>query len=62
MKQHRFDPLSFTFGLSFAAAALLLSVEGLDFGAPGLRWLAAGGLLLLGILMIATSRTGSRER
>ena len=62
MKPHRFDPLSFTFGLFFAAASLLLGVEHLDVAAPGLRWLVAGGLLLLGILMIATSRTGSRER
>lgn len=60
MKPHPFDPISLTFGLFFAAASLLLSIENFDFGAPGLRWLAAGALLLLGVLMIATSRTRSR--
>ena len=55
MSRHRFDPLSFTFGLFFAAAALLLNLD-TYLAVPGLRWLVAAALVLLGVLLIATSR------
>jgi hypothetical protein len=62
MKRHRFDALSFSFGAAFAALSIVLSVQPLEFGAPSLRWVAAGFLLLLGALLILTSRTRSRDR
>jgi hypothetical protein len=61
MKRHNFDPLSFTFGVLFAAASFSLWVGRFNFGAPSIRWAAAAFLLLLGGLLIATSRTGSRD-
>jgi hypothetical protein len=61
MKRHNFDPLSFAFGLAFAVVSLALSVGGFHFGAP-LRWVGAGFLLLLGILLLATSRTAAKEK
>jgi hypothetical protein len=62
MKHHRFDPVSFTFGLLFALVAAGLSIGGLDFGAPAIRWIGAGFLLLLGILLMTTSRTANKDR
>ncbi|HYZ93002.1 MAG TPA: hypothetical protein VFA34_11540 [Actinomycetota bacterium] len=61
MKPHRFDALSFTFGLTFAIVAVLLSVPRLNFDAFGLRWVGAGFLLLLGLLLILTSRSRGRD-
>ncbi len=60
MKPHRFDPLSFTFGLIFVVAAGILPL-GLELGASRLKWIAAAVLLFLGVLMITTSRTGPRD-
>lgn len=61
MKPHRFDPLSFTFGLVFAALSILLTFPRFDFDAFGFSWVAAGVLLLIGIAMIATSRSRDRK-
>lgn len=61
MKPHRFDPLSFTFGLVFAVLAVLLAFPRIDFNVFGFSWVAAGFLLLLGILLIVTSRSRDRE-
>lgn len=61
MNQHRFDALSFSFGAAFAAIAIFLSVGRVEFGEPGLRWILAGFLLLLGALLVLTSRTRSRD-
>jgi hypothetical protein len=62
VRRHRFDPVSFAFGLAFLALSLLMSSGEFDLRFGLVRWLAAGFLLLLGVLMIATSRNGSRDR
>lgn len=59
MKRHPFDPLSFFFGITFVLLAGALSFEGLDLDTPVLRWVGAGVLLLLGIVMLVTSKTGT---
>lgn len=59
MKRHPFDPLSFAFGIAFVLLAGALSFEGLDLDMPVLRWVGAGVLLLLGIVMLVTSKTGT---
>lgn len=61
MKPHRFDPLSFTFGLVFAALTVLLAFPHINFDVFGFSWVAAGVLLVVGIAMIATSRSRDRE-
>ena len=59
MKRHPFDPLSFVFGVVFVALAGALSIQGIDFDTWGLRWIGAGALLLFGVLMLITSKTGT---
>ncbi len=61
MKPHRFDPLSFSFGLAFAVISVLLTLPRIDFNKFGFSWVAAGFLLLIGILIIVTSRSGPRD-
>lgn len=55
MKRHAFDALSFVFGAVFLVLAGALSVEGLDVGPTTLRWIGAGILLVLGVMMLLTS-------
>jgi hypothetical protein len=62
MKRHRFDPISFSFGLAFVAMTVLLSAGSVDLAAPGIRWIGAGFLLLLGLLLVLTSMTRSDDR
>ena len=63
MKRHRFDPLSFIFGFIFLALAAVLTLEGsfeID-GAGWLKWVAAGVLLVVGVVMLVGTRSTSRE-
>ncbi|MEX2540030.1 MAG: hypothetical protein WD646_15400 [Actinomycetota bacterium] len=62
MRRHAFDVLSFVFGLVFLAASGLLSARDVDLYGPGLRWIAIGGLMLLGLGMLIGSRTRSEDR
>ena len=52
MKSHRFDPISFTFGVVFIGLAVALSIDNIDIAGPSLRWIAAGTLLVLGLVML----------
>jgi hypothetical protein len=61
MRRHRLDPISFTFGLTFLALTALLTAGSIDLATPGLRWIGAGFLLLLGILLVVTSATRSDD-
>lgn len=62
MKRHSFDPSSFVFGVAFIAVAVGLSAEIFDLGPQMLRWLGAGVLLLLGTLLLVTSRSRDADR
>ncbi len=42
MKRHGFDPISFVFGLVFAALALLLATERFEETEVGIEWIGAG--------------------
>jgi hypothetical protein len=61
MKRHRFDPLSFVFGLIF------LLIAGVAVWNQGFRWdlnvwvLPAGALLLGIALLVSTLRSGTRD-
>lgn len=61
MKRHAFDALSFTFGVVFIALSIMLWFERIDIAGPGMQWLFAGGLLLLGASLLLTSRKRSRD-
>jgi hypothetical protein len=54
--------LSFVFGSVFLAASGLLSARDVDLYGPGLRWIAVGGLLLLGAGLLIGSRSGEDRR
>ncbi len=57
MKRHRFDPFSFIFGLAFLVLAAGVSTNSLDLSGSALSWLGAGLLVLLGIVLMITSRS-----
>jgi len=62
LRRHGFDVLSFVFGAVFLAASGLLSARDVDLYGPGLRWIAVGGLILLGAGLLIGSRTGEDRR
>jgi hypothetical protein len=62
VRRHRFDPLSFIFGLVFIGLAVALSIDNLDLALPGLRWIAAGALLVLGLVMLLGTSMRSDDR
>jgi hypothetical protein len=65
VKPHRFDPISFAFGIVFILAAVTLSIDNIDaidLAGPGLRWIAAGTLLVLGLVMLLGSSKRSDDR
>ena len=59
MRRHPFDPLSFIFGIAFVLLAGALGIQGIDVEAGMLRWFGAGLLLLLGVVMLLTSKSGT---
>jgi hypothetical protein len=62
VKRHRFDPISFTFGIVFIGLAVAMSIDNIDIAGPGLRWIAAGTLLVLGLVMLLGNRSRSDDR
>lgn len=56
MRRHRFDALSFVFGLAFTALGTLGIGGWLDLRLPELRWIAAGLLVLVGIGLLSSGR------
>ncbi len=61
MRRHRFDPLSFIFGIAFLLVAGALSIDGINLTGGWIRWTAAGLLLLFGIVMVFGSRSRSHQ-
>lgn len=63
MKQHRFDPLSFVFGLLFLGVGvpILFSESGLTVFQG--RWILPGFLIVVGAVVLAStrSRTGRSD-
>ena len=66
MKRHRFDPLSFVFGVTFLAVSLVCS-PWLHWTDPSsvsvyvLRWIGIGFLLFLGVVLLATAGRKPRD-
>ena len=66
MQRHRFDPISFVFGLGFTAAAAWALLSDGDLDLIDGRWvwpslLIFGGLLLLGSMITRGQRTPTPE-
>ncbi len=59
MKRHRTDTLSLVFGLSFAAAGLVLLAGG--DGTLSLSWVAPLAAVVLGLLLIVAARSSGTE-
>lgn len=59
MRRHPFDPLSFIFGIAFVGLAGALGIPSVGFEPGFLRWFGAALLLLLGVAMLITSKTGT---
>ena len=62
MRPHRFDPISFVFGLLFLGTVLMASTGTLDLNGQTFTWIGAAFLLFLGVLLLAGSRTSDRRR
>jgi hypothetical protein len=62
MKRHAFDPFSFIFGVAFLVLAGGLSMNAIDIQGGGLRWIGAGLLLLLGLVLLLTSARSTADR
>lgn len=62
MKAHRTDGVSLSFGLIFMAVVVWWAVsQVVDLRLPALGWLAAGGLILFGVLgLLSAIRSGRR--
>lgn len=62
MKRHRFDAVSFVFGTIFLVISGALTARNYDLFGPGLKWVAAGSLLVIGIGLMLGSRIWSDDR
>ena len=62
MKPHRFDPLSFVFGLLFLGVTTMAATGTVDINGNTLTWVGAGVLLLIGVLTLVGSRDPDRRR
>jgi hypothetical protein len=62
MRPHRFDPLSFVFGLLFLGVTTMAATGTFDLSENTLTWIGAGALLLIGVLTLVGSRNPDRRR
>jgi hypothetical protein len=62
MKPHRFDPLSFVFGVLFLGAVVMATTGTLDANSQTLTWIGAGALLFIGVFMLSGSRSRDHKR
>jgi hypothetical protein len=61
VKTHRFDPVSFVFGLAFIALSVILTSGHASLAAVRMKWLGGAFLLALGVAMLVTSGRRSRD-
>lgn len=66
MQTHRFDPISFIFGLAFVALALMFTLPtdpwDLVFGGINLGWLWPVMITAAGIALLVPAARSARER
>jgi len=62
VRRHRFDPLSFVFGVLFLGAAIVLSLGTYNVQGQTLTWIGAGLMLFVGFVLMVGSRSGRDRR
>jgi len=61
MKQHRFDPLSFVFGLLFLGVGLPMLFSDSGFTMFRGHWIFPGFLIVVGAVVLASTRSHGSE-
>ena len=61
MKPHRFDVLSFIFGLAFVALAGGVTFTHFNMNSTAISWAGAGLLIIAGLAMVLGSRNRDRQ-
>jgi hypothetical protein len=61
MKQHRFDPLSFVFGLLFLGIGLPMLFSDSGFTMFRGQWIFPGFLIVVGAVVLASARSRGSE-
>lgn len=62
MKPHRFDVISFVFGVLFLGVVAMAFTGTFAVSRNAITWVGAGALLLIGAVMLLGSRTNDRRR
>jgi hypothetical protein len=62
MNRHRFDPVSFVFGLIFVATGVAFMIDDVRFDPDVARWIWPMVIVGAGIAIIAAAVSGSRQR
>ena len=62
MKPHRFDVISFVFGVLFLGAVVMAFTGTFAVNRNAITWVGAGALLLIGAVMLLGSRNSDRRR
>lgn len=56
MKPHRFDVISFVFGVLFLGVVAMATTGTFVFNSEAITWVGAGALLLIGLSLFESSR------
>lgn len=62
MRPHRFDVISFVFGVLFLGVVAMAFTGTFAVNQKAITWVGAGALLLIGAVMLLGSRTTDRRR
>lgn len=62
MRRHRLDPVSLVFGLLFTAVGLVFFAGDVEIWWLDWSWFWPGALLLLGVMVLVSSRSSAEEQ
>jgi len=61
MQRHRFDPISFVFGLIFAAVGVVYLVDDVRFDPDVARWIWPLAIVAIGVAIVGAAVSNSRR-